>query len=262
VLTSTSLMVTGDAVEEAVLLARETPTLAVGLHVVVASARAALPHEQIPHLVDSRGYFPGDPFRIGLLYFFSRTAQEELARELQAQFDRFASSGLPLSHVDGHLHMHVHPNVLSLLLPLAVRYGARGLRVPRDDFWLALGYDRRRAGINAVQTVVFGLLCRRCVRSLADLNSQLAGNRHPLVAADRVYGLMQTGQMREAYVLKLLRRLGVSAAELYFHPSREPEGEALGPNPGDLATLLSPAVRQAIQERGLHLATYATLGEE
>ena len=36
ILTSTSLMVTGDAVEEAVRLARETSTLAIGLHLLHA----------------------------------------------------------------------------------------------------------------------------------------------------------------------------------------------------------------------------------
>jgi hopanoid biosynthesis associated protein HpnK len=255
-------MVTGDAAEEAVVLARETPTLAVGLHVVVSGARAALPYKGIPHIVNQEGYFPSDPFRIGQRYFFNRTAQEELARELPAQFEAFASTGLALSHVDGHLHMHVHPTILSLLLPLAAQYGAHGLRVPRDDFWLALGYSRHRAGINAVQAAVFGLLCRRCIRSLASYDSSHGDNQHSLVVVDRVYGLMQTGQMQEAYVLRLLRQLSVSTAELYFHPSSAPTGEALGPNPGDLATLLSPAVRLVIQERGLHLATYPTLGEE
>jgi hypothetical protein len=72
---------------------------------------------------------------------------------------------------------------------------------------------------------------------------------------------MQTGQIQEVYVINLLRRLRVPTAELYFHPSTEPGDEVLGPNPGDRATLLSPAVRQVIQERGLRLATYPTLGK-
>lgn len=253
VLTSASLMVTGDAAEEAVALARDTPTLAVGLHVVVVGGRATLPPEEIPRIVDGNGCFPDDPVRTGLRYFVSRAAQEELARELEAQFERFAATGLSLSHVDSHLLMHVHPTVFSLLLPLAVRYGARGLRLPRDDFWLAMDYDRHRAGIKALWAITFGLLGRRCLNHL--------GNNH-LTTTHQVYGLMQTGQMQEAYVLELLRRLRVPTAELYFHPSTVHEGEALGPNPGDLATLLSPAVRQIIQERRLRLATYSTLDKE
>jgi len=250
VLTSASLMVAGEAAQEAVALAQETPTLAVGLHLVVNGGRATLPPGEIPHLVDTSGRFPDDAAQVGLRYFLSRTHQEELAQELAAQFERFAATGLPLSHVDGHFHMHVHPTVFKLLLPLAEQYGAAGLRLPRDDFWFALGYDRRHMGTKVGWAISFGLLCRWCLGRLWN---------HRLAVTHRVYGLMQTGQMQEAYVVKLLRCLEVPTAELYFHPSTEPGNEVLGPNPGDLATLLSPAVRQVIQERGLRLATYPTL---
>jgi hypothetical protein len=70
---------------------------------------------------------------------------------------------------------------------------------------------------------------------------------------------MQTGHMHEVYVLDLLRHLQVPTAELYFHPSIHSENGASGPNPSDLATLLSPAVRDVIQERGLSLVTYPAL---
>ena len=250
VLTSACLMVTGEAAAEAVALARQAPALAVGLHLVVAGGRAALPPERIPHIADGNGLFPDDPLRAGLRYFFSRAAQAELAAELEAQFERLAATGLALSHVDGHLHMHLHPTVLRLLLPLAERHGARGLRLPRDDFWLSMRYDRQRAGIKALWAVVFGLRARCCARRL---------DGRPLRVAHRVYGLMQTGRMREGYVLGLLGRLDVPSAELYFHPSTRAEDDPSGPNPADLATLLSPAVRRLIQERGLCLTTYPAL---
>lgn len=253
VLTSASLMVTGDAAEEAVALAKQTPSLAVGLHVVVAGGRAALSPSQIPHLVNGHGRFPDDPLRAGVLYFFNRAARQELARELEAQFERFAATGLSLSHVDSHLHMHVHPTVFGLLLPLLREYGATGLRLPRDDFWLAMDYDRTQAGKNAAWALAFGLLSRQCLAHL---------NGGPPIVAERVYGLMQTGRMQEPYVLALLDRLQVPTAELYFHPSTLPEGSSLGPNAGDLATLLSPAVRRIIEERGIRLATYRSLSGE
>jgi hopanoid biosynthesis associated protein HpnK len=249
-LTSTSLMVAGDAVEEAVALARATPTLAVGLHLVVVDGPAVLPRAEIPHLVDKNGCFPGNPVRVGLRYAFKRTAREELSREMTAQFKRFAATGLPLSHVDGHLHMHMHPTVLKLLLPLAAQYGARGLRFPRDELWLGLSYDLHHAGAKLVWAIAFGLLTRRGVDRLAAFG---------LVATQRVYGLMQSGHMDEAYVLKVLDRLNVASAELYFHPDTQPGGDGLGPNRGDLQTLLSPAVAQIIRQRGLRLTSYPNL---
>ena len=252
VLTSTSLMVAGEAAEGAVALARQTPTLAVGLHLVVTTGRAALPPREIPHLVNCAGYFPDNLLQVGLRYYFSHTTQQELAHELATQFERFAVTGLPLSHVDGHLHMHLHPRVFDIVLSLARQYGACGLRIPRDEVRLSLAYDRRHCGLKLAWALVFRVLNRRSLRRLQGCG---------LVTVRRVYGLMQSGRMEEAYVLKLLRRLNVPTAELYFHPTHTVRTEALGPNPGDLATLLSPAVRQVIQQRGIRLATYPTLTE-
>jgi len=227
VLTSASLMVTGVAFEDAVRLARATPTLAVGLHLVLVDGRAVLPHKEIPHLVDSSGRFPDDALRAGLRYYFSRAARAELAREVEAQFERFAATGLPLSHVDGHQHLHVHPVVFNLLLPLAERYGAQGVRLPRDDLWLALRHDRRQAAAKVAWTIALGLVCCWCV-------ARLRGRR--LKVARRVYGVMQSGRMCEAYVVDALRCLRGPLAELYFHPSLAQQDKALGPNRDDLVT--------------------------
>jgi predicted glycoside hydrolase/deacetylase ChbG (UPF0249 family) len=177
-----------------------------------------------------------------------------MAREVRAQFQRFAATGLPLDHVDAHQHLHMHPAVFGAVLQLAGQYGAGGIRLPRDDFWLAVRYDQRDAGVKAVWTAVFGILCRRYAGDLAIAKPRLA-------VTDRVYGLMQSGRMEEGYVLRVLSSAGAAAAELYFHPTLAPESLPLGPNRADLATLLSPEVRQAIEERGWVRASYTSLKE-
>jgi hopanoid biosynthesis associated protein HpnK len=328
VLTSASLMVTGEAAEEAVALARAAPDLAVGLHLVLSDGWPASPPAQIPYLLARSGRLPSNPARVWIQYIFSAAARSDMKRELRAQFERFAATGLPLDHVDAHQHLHMHPAVFRAVLPLAEEYRAGGIRLARDDFWLAMRYDRGDAAVKAIWAVVFGVLCGGYAR---DLNGAVPR----LAVADRVYGLMQSGRMEEAYVLRVLssrqspasapqaalsgatgrlprqratseeslsaatresslswrrgdtfgaeplkmtavsrsdlpvsslpstppggRRAGTWAIELYFHPSLEPQSEPLGPNPGDLATLLSPAVRRAIEAGGLMPASYATL---
>src|SRR5262249_32759110 len=100
VLTSCSLMVTGEAVEHAVSLARAHPGLAVGLHLVTVMGRAVLPPAEIPTLVDAGGNFAANSIVAGLKYYFSPQARDELRRELRAQFETFAATGLRLSHID------------------------------------------------------------------------------------------------------------------------------------------------------------------
>lgn len=250
VLTSASLMVCGDAAEEAVALARATPDLAVGLHVVLAAGRPALAPEEIPHLVDAGGQLRSNPVWAGVEYALSQRARSELAREVEAQFARYAATGLPLDHVDGHLHLHLHPAVLEHVLDLAERYSASGVRVPRDDLWLSLPFDTQRAPLKLVWAATIGPLCRWAL-------GRLEGRR--LRAVERVYGLMQSGRMSESYVVRALETMRASTAEFYLHPDEAPARHGLGPNPLDLATLLSPAVRDVIRRRGLHLASYTSL---
>jgi hopanoid biosynthesis associated protein HpnK len=253
IVTATSLMVTGDKAGEAVALARETPSLAVGLHLVLSEGRPALPPAEVPHLVDGAGRLSRSGFQAGVRYALSRPAQAELEREMRAQFERFAATGLRLAHVDGHMHLHIVPGVFGIAARLAEEYGAGGIRLPRDDLWLALQHSRRRAGAQIGWAIAFGLVCRWCA-------GRLHGSK--LRVADRVYGQMQTGEMDERYVLRVLRSVNVPVAELYFHPSLGPASQPLGPNSGDLQTLLSPAVRQVIAERGLRLTNYADLVDE
>lgn len=252
ILTAASLMVAGDAFDQAVELARATPTLAVGLHVVVVDGRAVLPHEKIPLLVDRQGFFADAPARVGLRYHFSRAARRQLEAELLAQFERFAATGLALTHVDGHQHLHLHPTVFDRVVPLAERFGARGIRVVADDISLAMKYDASRPMARLSWHAAFGGLRHAALRRL---------RRSPLAVAQRVYGLMQTGDMNERYTTMLLNHLQGESAEVYFHPTAGSRQGALGPNGVDLQTLLSPAIRQVVERRSLRLCSYADLRE-
>lgn len=250
ILTSASLMVAGNAADEAVNLAKENPSLAVGLHLVTIAGPAVLPPAIIPNLVDQHGCFPNSPVTTGIRYFFDKSILSELENEIRAQFEKFIASGLTLSHVDGHLHMHLHPTVFSLMLPMAKRYGAKGIRLPRDNPWLSLRYDPHHAATKITWAIVFGLLNRWCLTRLDGCD---------LVTAQHVYGLFQSGQMGEAYVKSLLEQINTPTAELYFHPDIAYTGNELGPNPGDLDALLSLSVRDIIREKGIHLTTYPNL---
>lgn len=252
VLTSASLMVAGAAFDHAVALAKATPTLAVGLHAVMMDGPSVLGHAALPHITDSSGRFPADPYGLGIRYQFSATARAELTRELEAQFERFAATGLPLAHADGHYHMHMHPAVFPIFLRLAETFGASGLRLPNDDLLLALGYDPSRRMLKVLWHVYYAAL-RRWGRKHAAESA--------LARADRVYGLYQTGRLSESYLLYLLERIPahVHVAEIYGHPSEQDLGEAGGPNPGDLAALLSPRVRERIEQSGHRLISYRDL---
>src|SRR5215471_3909623 len=254
VLTSCSLMVTGEAVEHAVSLARAHPGLAVGLHLVTVMGRAVLPPAEIPTLVDASGNFAANSIVAGLKYYFSPQARDELRRELRAQFEAFAATGLRLSHIDGHLHMHVHPVVFQAAVELGTRYGVRRMRVPQEEYRLAVNFNRQHASTKALYTLLFGQLARRMQRQL-----RASG----FVYTERVYGNLHSGQMDEQYFLYMLDNLRTDNNEIYFHPAVYPADclltAAAQQSMREFAALTSPSVRRRAHELGIMLTNYFDL---
>lgn len=251
VLTSTSLMVTGAAAEAAIALAHQHPTLGVGLHLVLVCGRAVLPAEQIPHLVDPEGNFPNIAARAGLKYQFSAAARRELRQEIRAQLEKFQQSGLKLSHVDGHLHLHAHPVVLGILIELAPEFGIKMIRLPFEELDFTLKLDPTHWLDKATGWWIFSQLRQRGERRLRQ-----AGIGY----TQRVYGLLKSGGITEAYLLGLIPQIQAQYIEIYAHPAialpGEPSNGPLGAGEQELAALLSDRVRDAFSAEGFMLMTY------
>ena len=258
ILTSTSLMVTGAAAADAVRLAREHPSLAVGLHLVLVQGRPASPPAEIPLLAGAGGCFRDQPVLTGLRYaaaWARRDGRAQLAREVAAQLDAFERTGLPLAHVDGHCNMHLHPMVLPILLELAERRGVRAMRLTRDPVLPALRLDGSHALRKVGEGMVFGALARWAAPRLA-----AAG----IATTDRVLGMHQTGRVREAHLLAMLQDLPRGTTEIYCHPATAPPAALARHQRGyrgaeEIAALTSPRVRAALEAEGIRLASYRDL---
>ena len=255
VLTNTSLMVNGAAFEEAVALAKEHPSLAVGLHLVLVQGRSTLPQSAIPNLVDGDGYFDNAPILTGMRYYFQSGVRDELQAEIDAQIDKFLSTGLVPSHVDGHLNIHMHPAVLPLLLRTASSRGITAMRVTREALLPALRFDRSHALRKTFEAGAFNALALSMRKQMGKV-----GMVHP----DRIFGLHQTGQVSEDYVLQLFPDLPGGVTEVYCHPAHVDE-EAARWRPAEyrgdveLEAMTSAAVRAAVGENDIELISYREL---
>jgi hopanoid biosynthesis associated protein HpnK len=169
ILTTASLMVNEAAFDEAVALAAENPRLGVGLHLTLLCGHATLSRTRIPGLVNERREFSNGAVTAGLRYFLLPSLRVQIETELEAQFERFATAGLPLDHVNGHLHIHLHPVVFSILMRRAQEWRIARVRLTCDPFRL----NARLAGgawlYRASHAAIYGAL-----------PVGLAAARHPL----------------------------------------------------------------------------------
>jgi hopanoid biosynthesis associated protein HpnK len=243
ILTSASLMVNEPGFAEAVKLAGENPRLGVGLHLTFLMGHSALPRETIPGLVNARGEFSNSPVGAGMNYFFKRSLRGQLRAEIRAQFEKFHATGLRLDHVNGHLHLHLHPVIFSILMEDAEKLGIRQLRLTRDCLARSRRMAEGRWFYRVSHAAIYEWLSNRARGPLLQRNI-----RH----AQITFGLLQDSQVDEDYVLKLLPELPPGDSELYSHPS-------LDRFKHEFEALISPQVRESVQRLGIELVRYQDL---
>jgi hopanoid biosynthesis associated protein HpnK len=244
VLTSASLMVTAPAAADAVARAKQMPGLAVGLHLVLVQGVPAISPDEAAPLLGKNGAFLDSPAQAGLRYFFSPSARRALAAEIRAQFEAFKRSGLPLDHVDGHTHLHIHPTIFSLLLEIGRDYGMRAMRIPYEH---PSGSARAAGKGRLARTVVSGAFAPWA----GSMRGRLAGAG--IVSNDSLFGFHDTGAMTEELVLRQLETLAPgSVTEFYFHPATRKSDILVRQMPAyrnveEFEALGSPRLREALQ---------------
>jgi predicted glycoside hydrolase/deacetylase ChbG (UPF0249 family) len=234
ILTATTLMANGDAFEDAVALARQTPSLDIGCHLVLVQGRSVL-----------------DPSRLlpaNLTDLVRALIRRELPvyEELAAQVRRIAATGIRPSHLDTHKHTHLLPPVLE-----AVARIAREFEIP----WVRRPFD---FGINGGART----MKRAVALGIRAMRPRFASALDGLRTTDYFAGFQITGALNEGSLAATLRRLPEGLTEFMCHPGK------LGPELRnaatrlkecraiELAALLSPDTRRVIEQRGIQLVNY------
>ena len=232
VLTAASLMVSGDAAQDAVARARAMPSLRVGLHLVLVEGRPVLPARAVPDLVDARGFFRTDMARAGAAMFFLPKVRAQLAAEIEAQFAAFAATGLKLDHVNAHKHFHLHPTIAGLMVAMARAHGVKGARVPLEPQPILRRIERHPANATVALTTPFARALRARFR------------RAGISAPDQVFGLAWSGAMTAPRLRGLLEHLPPGLSEIYMHP-------ATGTYPGSAPGYAYAEELQALTDPGM-----------
>jgi hopanoid biosynthesis associated protein HpnK len=246
ILTAASLMVAAPAAADAVTRARATPSLRVGLHLVLVEGKPVLPASQVPDLIDADGNFRTDMARAGAAMFFLPHVKRQLAAEIAAQFAAFAATGLALDHVNAHKHFHLHPTIASLMLSIGCDFGLKAARVPLEPAATLARVEPYGGSAVAALTRPFAQSLRRRFA------------RAGIATPDAVFGLAWSGAMTCPRLKGILDHLPDGLSEIYLHPAT---GAYPGSAPGyayaeERAALLDPAVIAATQGGDIRLGGF------
>jgi predicted glycoside hydrolase/deacetylase ChbG (UPF0249 family) len=153
IVTACSIVANGAAFDDAVSRLREVPALEVGVHLTLVEERPLTPIR-----------FPKKYTSFVPLYLARVISLGAIERELRAQIERVLATGLRVTHLNGHQHLHLLPRIFGVVRRLASEYGIGYVRIVDDHGGAArplsmralsaLGRQARTSGLTHDQTVV------------------------------------------------------------------------------------------------------------
>ena len=240
ILTATTLMANGAAFDDAARLARETPSLDIGCHLVLISGRSLLP--------------PYAPLPRATAEFLRALAMGRMRvyHELAAQVRKIMAAGITPTHLDTHKHTHLAPPVLEAVARISQEFNIPWVRRPFD---LPLTSARGGGMLKRVTSGSLQLLRRRFHRVL---------DRHGCRTTDHFAGFQLTGHFRAPELAQLIRDLPDGLTEFMCHPGycgedlRQARTRLKESRERELEALLAEEVRAALEQAGVELVNYRT----
>lgn len=228
IVTACSVVANGRAFDDAVEQLRQAPTLEVGVHLTLIEERP-LTGTTFPRSYRS------------FLFRYPMMTRGEVEQELRAQIEKVQASGLRVTHLNSHQHLHALPRLFALTVRLAEEYGLRYVRVPADAQIESTGPVRR------LSVAALRFLARRARRQV----------KTDVMMNDATIGITEAGHLRATSITELLSRLSDGLTELVTHPGVDVDAY---PHwnydwSGETEALCDRSVREEIERQGIQLVT-------
>lgn len=256
ILTSTSLMAGGDAFDEAVEMARSMPSLGIGIHLtLVGGIKPVLPPSEVPSLTWDNGVFCHDYGKLIVRDLEGKISLSEVYAEWDAQIQKIMNTGLPVTHMDGHQHMHMWPHFYPIARDLAKKYHISCMRVPDED-------------------VLFGMKDGHIIRWAAKNGLSLLSRMHRpdlkknhIRTNDHFFGMLYGGHLSPERFAKFILQTKPGITEIMCHPSADTRAMEDTFHWGyhgedELAGLLADINRELIEKKQISLISYRDVREE
>lgn len=248
ILTSASLMAVGDSFQTAVDIARRNSQLGIGVHLTLVEECPLGSGDQVSTLVDADGRFHRSAKIFGCRYLAGRIDMQQVESELDRQIEKVVASGLPITHLDSHQHVHLLPQVAKVVNKLGEKYSIKRIRSTREQF----GF-RQVSGSTPFARVAE-------LYSLKLLNH--LSRRQRTETAQHFAGFMQGGCLNEQSLQRIVENLQPgSSTELMCHPGLDSEDDNNKAHWGyqwstELKALTSPEIIRLIGTRNIELVNW------
>jgi predicted glycoside hydrolase/deacetylase ChbG (UPF0249 family) len=249
IITSTSLIATMPAFDHAVELAKENHDLDVGVHLCLTVGNPCSNKSKLAPILRD-GEFLKHWGQVVRTIYTNQVDLRNIKDELSAQISKVQGTGLKISHIDSHQHIHMVPCLFRIVLVLMKEYFIPFVRIPNEIIQMPKWFTIKGWGL-----LMLGLLANLSKNKLIDSN--LNSSRH-------FWGLSCSESMTIDDLTHILQCLGSGISELMCHPgyddaalSRIYSGHSFRQE--ELSALKSRKAFDLIQQENIQLTNFRKL---
>lgn len=251
VLTSATIMANMPGLYEAIMMAKNMPTLGVGVHLNVIDGKPISSDDRVKLLVNENGEFKYSAYKLAFKSLLNKKILKAIEVELAEQISLIIKKGIKPTHLDSHKHFHCFPPVYRIVCSLAADFGIGTVRWPWEPAtvclsdWPPVEFGDKARAFLARQ---LALECRR-------IDSRFIKN-------DIFFGVAHTGRIDDKFWSELCKTQFIGTAEVMTHPGY-PEGlnktRLVEQRQIELKWLCDPATKECLKNAGIELVNYGNL---
>jgi predicted glycoside hydrolase/deacetylase ChbG (UPF0249 family) len=253
VLTSTTIMANMPAAQQAVDLAKNLPTLGVGVHLNLTAGKPLCQDNIVKSILDSQGHFALSPGKLALASLITGKVRTAIETELASQIQWLIDKGIKPTHLDSHKHIHSFPTIFPIVCRLAKRFGVSAIRyafepkqVSQLPWPVTDRESRKRASL---------------VRTMAKINRW---QNPAFFKTDALLGVNHVGKINTVFMQAVSLYNTASTAELMTHPGYTYDLDAtrtrlVKQREVELEALCSEKTKQYFKNAGIKFVHYGQL---
>jgi predicted glycoside hydrolase/deacetylase ChbG (UPF0249 family) len=253
IITSVSVMANMPFFEDAILFLKKHPRVSVGLHFNITEGKPLIFPKDAKNLIredDSFYHWPQLVTRVA-----SKTIKRtEIEMELKRQYVELKKTGLPITHIDSHHHIHLYPSIFKIVSAFANKEKIQSLRGNYFNSWnLTLGVWKKPI---VTQVIVNSALLLSNIRH---------ADRKHLYEINRFYDINWGKDLSSKELLRILDNLPEGTTEFICHLAIEsPTGNKkfLTSRYNALRLLTDSDVKRHLTANGITLVAHNDLRDQ
>lgn len=247
IVTSFNLVPSGEAFEDAVGLLKSIKIEEAGAHLALTETASLSDPAGISTLIAKDGRFPAGRNDFFIKLFRRQVDLDQIYAELNSQLDRVEKTGIRVTNLSGHEHIHMLPQLLSIFVRLAKEHKIPSIRCLRQEKLIP------PLSLKKIYKSLVVMFFEKEMRRMMDDSVVLY--------TDNFAGFLDSGSLKEDILVEMLKSLKEGVTELVCHPG------FLGPEVVDryrfhldceqeLFSLTSPRVIKAVKDNKIQLISY------